>query len=317
MTRDPIPGVHHVTAIAADPQRNIDFYTSILGLRLVKQTVNFDDPTTYHFYYGDTVGTPGSVLTFFPWPGAAPGRVGPGQVSTTSFVIPESAIDFWTSRLDEQNVNVQAPIERFGETVLPFTDPDGLRLELVATDTDIDPWAHGPIPPEHGIRGFHGVSLQSAAPSETIAVLETMELARTDQQGDRVRFRAAGDRACVVDVITGTDIRPGRMGPGTVHHVAFRTRNETTQDAWRDELTAADLPVTPPRDRQYFRSIYFRDPGDILFEIATDGPGFTRDESREALGTTLKLPPWLEDQRESISGSLPDIQIPAPGNRSR
>lgn len=317
MTLDHIPGVHHVTAIAGDPQRNIDFYTSILGLRLVKQTVNFDDPTTYHFYYGDTGGTPGSVITFFPWPDGSPGRVGVGQVSTTSFVIPESAVGFWISRLDDHNVDARAPIERFGETVLPFTDPDGLRLELVTSDSDIEPWAQGPIPTDHGIRGFHGVSLQSAAPDETISVLETMGFTRTDQQGDRVRFRATGDRADVVDVIAGTNTQPGQLGTGTVHHVAFRTRNEKTQDAWRDELTSAGLSVTPPRDRQYFRSIYFREPGGILFEIATDGPGFTRDEPRETLGTALKLPPWLEDQRAVIRDSLPAIRAPATGDRSR
>lgn len=305
-------GIHHVTAIASDPQRNFDFYTEGLGLRLVKKTVNFDDKFTYHLYYGDEVGTPGTIMTFFPFEGGRRGRAGRGQTSATAFVIPTDSIGYWTDRLAELDVNVNEPEERFGETVLPFRDHDGQRLELVASDdTDVEPWDGGPVPAEHAIRGFHGVTLLSGAPETTEAVLETLGYEREDERGDRVRYRTGGERAAVVDVLHREDASRGRMGAGTVHHVAFRTADDDEQASWRETLSNVGLSVTPVKDRQYFRSIYFREPGGILFEIATDEPGFTRDESREELGTNLKLPPWLEDDRELLESRLPEIRARA------
>ncbi|MFC6837349.1 ring-cleaving dioxygenase [Halomarina ordinaria] len=308
---DTIPGLHHVTAIASDPQANVDFYTDVLGLRLVKRTVNFDDKFTYHLYYGDETGTPGTVLTFFPFAGAVGGRVGAGQTSATVFVVPPESVDYWVDRLDDLGVDRDAPAERFEETVVPFRDHDGQPFELVTGESDVEPWADGPVPAEHAIRGFHGVTLHSLDVDATAAVLETMGYERLasedagDGAGERVRYVAPGERAEFVDLVGGGE--RGRQGVGTVHHVAFRTDDDASQEAWRDRLVDAGMSVTPVKDRQYFRSIYFREPGGVLFEIATDGPGFTRDESVEALGSDLQLPPWLEEDRETIESQLPPL----------
>ncbi|MFC4550373.1 MULTISPECIES: ring-cleaving dioxygenase [Halorussus] len=313
---DRVSGVHHVTAIASDPQRNVEFYTDVLGLRLVKKTVNFDDKYTYHLYYGDERGTPGTILTFFPFDGAAQGRVGAGQVGATAFAIPPGSADYWVDRLESKGVSVGDSRERFGETVVPFEDHDGQPLELVesASKSDgIDPWDDSPVPVERAIRGFHGVTLNSTDFGATATVLETMGYEREGISDDgtdgRTRFRAAGDRASVVDLVDAADEQRGRQGYGTVHHVAFRTPDDESQAAWRDRLGDAGLFVTPVKDRQYFRSVYFREPGSVLFEIATDPPGFTRDETVEALGTDLKLPPWLENDREAIESRLPEIHV--------
>nr|WP_254545541.1 ring-cleaving dioxygenase [Halomarina sp. BND7] len=306
---DTIPGIHHVTSIASDPQANVDFYTEVLGLRLVKRTVNFDDKFTYHLYYGDETGTPGTILTFFPFVGATKGSVGAGQTTATAFVVPPDAIDYWLDRLDDLGVDRDDPEERFGETVLPFRDHDGQPLELVAGESPVEPWAEGPVPAEYAIRGFHGVTLHTTDPESTAAVLETMGFEREAADGDRVRYRASGDRASVVDLLAREGPR-GRQGVGTVHHVAFRTPDDERQRAWRERLTDAGLSVTPVKDRQYFRSIYFREPGGVLFEIATDPPGFTRDEDAAELGSALKLPPWLEEEREMIAEQLPPISTP-------
>lgn len=301
-------GIHHVTAIAGDPRANVEFYTDVLGLRLVKKTVNFDDKFTYHLYYGDDTGTPGTILTFFPFEGAQPGRSGRGQASATAFVIPDGSVDYWIDRLVSAGVDVDEPTERFAETVVPFRDGDGQALELVTGESSVQPWDNGSVPAEHAIRGFHGVTLHSADPEVTGAVLETLGYERAGEHGDRVRYRTAGDRAAVIDLLTRNGPR-GRQGPGTVHHVAFRTADDDEQAAWRERLTEAGLHVTPVKDRQYFRSIYFREPGGVLFEIATDPPGFTRDEPVAALGSSLKLPPWLEDERELIESRLPDLTV--------
>ena len=306
---DRTDGIHHVTAISGDARETADFYAGVLGLRLVKKTVNFDDPSTYHLYFGDETGSPGTILTFFPFGGGYGGRVGKGQTSATAFSIPEGSVAFWDDRLDDLGVDADEPVERFGETVLPLRDGDGQPIELVEADSPVEPWADGPVPAEHALRGFHGITLRSARPDATAEVLERLGYERGDEEGDRSRFRAAGDRAAVVDVRDPGDAMGGRQGSGTVHHVAFRAPDDDAQFAWRDRLIEAGLHVTGQKDRQYFRSIYFREPGGVLFEIATDGPGFTRDEDVAELGTDLKLPPWLEEDREFLEQRLPPVEV--------
>ena len=299
--------IHHVTSIASDPQQNVDFYTEVLGLRLVKKTVNFDDKYTYHLYYGDEVGAPGTILTFFPFENGRPGRVGRGQTSATAFVIPEGSVEYWIDRLKSHDIEVHSPRTRFDETVVPFRDHDGQPFELVTGTTDIEPWVDGPVPAENAIRGFHSVTLASLNPEQTEEVLETLGYEPTEQDDDRTRYRASGDRAAIVDVRECSDAPQGRQVVGTVHHVAFRAPDEETQLEWRDQLNDSGLQVTPQKDRQYFKSIYFREPGGVLFEIATDEPGFTRDESKAELGMELKLPPWLENERRTLEERLPKI----------
>ncbi|WP_227379125.1 ring-cleaving dioxygenase [Haladaptatus halobius] len=301
-------GLHHVTSISSNPQRNVDFYTEVLGLRLVKRTVNFDDKYTYHLYYGDDVGTPGTVLTFFPFEGARQGRVGRGQTSATAFVIPEGSVDYWIDRLESKDVDVDTPHTRFDETVVPFRDHDGQPLELVTGTSDIEPWTDGPVPADKAIRGFHSVTLDSLNPEQTSTVLETLGYESIAQDGDRTRYKTAGTRASVIDVLDRPGAQRGQRGVGTVHHVAFRTPDTQTQEEWLAPLSEIGLRVTPQKDRQYFKSIYFREPGGILFEIATEGPGFTRDESASDLGTELKLPPWLESDRTMLEERLPEIE---------
>lgn len=305
----PVSGLHHVTAIAGDAQANLDFYTDDLGLRLLKRTVNFDDPTTYHLYYGDAVGTPGTALTSFPFAGATAGRVGPGQVSRTAFAVPPDSIDYWWDRFTARDVDVSPPTKRFGDPVLPFRDPDGLPLELVEVGGNgtVEPWDDGPVPGRRALRGFHGVTLRSTAPDATGSVLETLGFEAVTTADGQTRYVAAGDRAAVVDLYDDGGAGTARQGAGTVHHVAFRTANKETQADWRAHLVDHGYRVTPVRDRLYFQSIYFREPGGILFEIATEGPGFTADEAASDLGSSLKLPPWLDDDRESIVASLPPL----------
>lgn len=302
-------GLHHITSISSDPQRNVDFYTEVLGLRLVKRTVNFDDKYTYHLYYGDELGTPGTVLTFFPFENGRPGRVGRGQTSAIAFVIPEGAVGYWVDRLASHDIEVDSPRSRFDETVVPFRDHDGQPLELVTGTNDVEPWVDGTVPVENAIRGFHSVTLTSLNPEQTGRVLEIQGYESIAQNEERMRYRASGSRAKIVDVREHPDGPLGRQGAGTVHHVAFRAPDEKTQLEWRKQLTDSGLQVTPQKDRQYFKSIYFREPGGVLFEIATDGPGFTRDESNEDLGTGLKLPPWLENERETLEKRLPEIAV--------
>ena len=327
-----ILGIHHVTAIASDPQKNIDFYTQILGLRLVKLTVNFDDPTTYHLYFGDEIGRPGTILTFFPWPNAPKGHRGTGQVITTSFLIPEHSIDYWVGRLKNQKVAVQGPTRRFGDTeeVLTLYDPDGLELELVANrsaeDRTLHVWKEGPIPIEHAIRGFYSVTLSEVGYEHTAHVL-TNELGfkLIGQDGSRFRFQistAKDDDANrnnskeyyhgsnIVDVLCLPNTQYGMIGVGTVHHVAWRTPTDEQQRALRDKIVKAGLNATPVIDRTYFHSVYFREPGGVLFEIATNPPGFAIDEKVEELGTHLMLPPWLESVRKDLERVLPQVHLP-------
>ncbi len=307
-----IRGLHHVTAIAGDPQRNLDFCTGALGLRLVKLTVNFDDPETYHFYFGDRTGAPGTLLTFFPWAGAPPGRRGAGQITVTSFAIPAAACDYWVERFRERNVVINDRAERFGEPVIGFQDPDGLRLELVCCEDGREAWKDGPVPAEFAIRGLHAVTLSEEGYERTERLLtSTLSFRPEAREGNRFRYACGpGGPGSLVDVVCVPDLAPGRTGVGTVHHVAWRARDEVEQGAWRREVVRAELNVTPVMERKYFRSIYFREPGGVLFEIATDGPGFAVDEALEALGTSLALPGWLEPKRSYIEARLPPLRLP-------
>ena len=306
-------GLHHVTAVAGEPRTNLRFYAETLGLRLVKRTVNFDDTTTYHLYYGNRTGEPGTALTFFAFEDARAGRPGRGQAVATAFAVPPGSLAYWADRLGASEATVGERVERFGAGVLPVSDPDGQPLELVEADAPVEPWSEGPVPGERAIRGCFGVTLQSADPDATGSVLDLLGFERAGTHpepdgGERVRYVAGGDRATVVDLLRREPPR-GRPGVGTVHHVAFRAADAEEQAAWRDRLSEAGQFVTPQKDRQYFRSIYFREPGGILFEIATDGPGFTADESVEDLGSGLRLPPWLEDDREGIEAALPPLGV--------
>ncbi len=305
-------GIHHVTAIASDAVRNLEFYASVLGLRLVKKTVNFDDPGTYHFYFGDRTGRPGTILTFFPWRGARRGSEGPGQATATGFSVPVGSMGFWGERLDRAGVVREAAVERFGLEILPFRDPDGLRLELVeeAPFDGSDPWTGSEVPEDYAIRGFHGVTLTENAlePSARLLV-ERLGFEPAGEVGDRYRFEARGSGSGrVVELLHRPNLAPGGMGAGTVHHVAYRAADDEQQGAFAGELAAAGVPVTPVQDRRYFRSIYFREPGGVLFEIATDSPGFATDESIEDLGTALMLPPWLESSRDRIESVLQPLE---------
>ena len=315
-------GLHHVTAIAGDPQENVDFYEGVLGLRLVKKTVNFDDPTSYHLYYGDSLGSPGTIMTFFSWPGAQRGRMGTGQVNATSFGIPEGSLGYWTERLVERGVRFEKPTKRFGETVLALEDPDGLAVELVARpETDGGEqtvWEGGPVPAEHAIRGIPGVTLSEEDGSITKDLLtDLLGFEQVAEEDGRARYLSrspdgepGGDFA---DVLVEPDGQRGLSSVGTVHHVAWRAPDEETQELWREEIAGRGLNVTPILERKYFRSIYFREPGGGLFEIATVGPGWTADEADEPRGESWKLPPWLEDDRGEIEKSLPPIRLPRQG----
>ena len=310
-----IPGIHHITAIAGDPQRNVDFYVGALGLRMVKRTVNFDDPGTYHLYYGDESGRPGSLLTFFPWPGAPRGRIGSGQATATSYSIPPESVGFWLERLKQQDVATRRPESRFGDQVISFSDPDGLPLELKASEESDPraPWRDGPVPVAHAIRGFHGVTLLEERPEETARLLtDTLGFRASGESEGRRRFAAGrGGPGAFVDVVAGPGSPRGIVAVGTVHHVAWRTSSDAEQEEWRKKLAALSYNVTPIIDRKYFRSIYFREPGGVLFEIATDAPGFAVDESPELLGASLVLPPWLEPRRGELTAALPPIRLPA------
>lgn len=313
---DQTPGIHHVTAIAGDPQRNVDFYAGVLGLRPVKRTVNYDDPYTYHLYYGDELGRPGTTMTFFPWPDGRPGRRGAGQVTTVSFLIPPDSVEFWLDRLRGSNVDVERPTARFDEEVVGLWDPDGVRLELVAHESaaDVEPWTDGPVPPEHAVRGFRGVTAAVEGYERTADLLtDHLGLPFDAEENGRHRFAAEeGGLGSVLDLCPTPDA-PGSTGVGTVHHVAVRAADEDEQAEFREALVEAGFDVTPVVDRGYFRSIYFREPGGVLFEVATDGPGFTVDEPEAALGTRLMLPEWLEDDRATIERRLPPVRLPGEG----
>jgi len=307
-----LPGLHHVTAICGDPRRNVAFYSDALGLRFIKQTVNFDDPTTYHLYYGNDGATPGSAMTFFPWMQLRRGRPGTGQAYATAFSVPAGSLEFWSARLRTHGVDVVGPVDRFGESVLAFTDPDGLGLELVATSApDTRPPAvHPDIPAAHAIRGFHSVTLALADAAPTQALFTaTMGWRVAANDGLRTRLVAAdGGPGSIVDLLVDPRLPRGLSGGGTVHHVAFRTPDDATQVAARRALAAAGRNVSPVIDRNYFHSIYYPEPGGVLFEIATDGPGFAVDEPLETLGQKLQLPPQYEPHRAEIVAALPPLK---------
>jgi glyoxalase family protein len=313
--KNSIPGIHHVTAIAGDPQANIDFYAGLLGLRLVKLTVNFDDPTTYHLYYGDGQGHPGTILTFFPWPNARRGRIGTGQVTVTSFAVPADSLHFWEKYLQQRRIPCKRVQSLLEQEVLAFTDPDGLQLELVST-SHADPdrvWRHGPVPPEFAIRGFHHVTLAEEGYERTAELLtETMGFRLIESKGNRFRYTTSSDSApragTSVDLLCTPAGRSGLVAVGTVHHLAWRTPTDEQQIDWRQAL--GHYNVTPVLDRQYFHSIYFREPGGVLFEIATDPPGFAIDEPAEELGSHLVLPAWLEPHRAELEQVLPKVRLP-------
>ncbi len=313
----PIPGLHHVTAICGDAQRNHEFYTRTMGLRLVKKTVNFDDPGTYHLYYADGAGTPGSVLTFFPWPNMPKGRSGPGQISAAAFATSEAGLVYWQRRLKESGVPVRGPMQRFDEVYVEFDDPDGMKLELVVADqaSAFTPWSQSPVPPAMQLRGFHSVTLAEDGYERTHALL-TREMGWTfsGQSGERFRYRAPGNGpAAIVDVLCLPGAKVGVAGMGTVHHVAFRVPDDNAQETWRQSLAENGHNISPMRDRTYFHSIYFREPGGILFEIATDTPGFAHDEPAETMGERLMLPDQFEPMRRRLEGLLPVLK-PAPGS---
>ncbi|WP_336487678.1 ring-cleaving dioxygenase [Methylobacterium nigriterrae] len=304
-------GLHHVTAFSGPAARNLDFYRGVLGLRLVKKTVNFDDPGTYHLYYGDETGQPGTILTFFPWEHAAPGRVGIGETQETAFRVPRASIGYWAHRLLAHGVTHEAPAQVFGETVLPFRDPDGLALALVGTDADGGEagWAGGGIPAEHAIRGLHGVTLLLRDAGPTAAILSgVLGFREVGREGASTRFRSDAHLGGAMTLRAVGDFLPGRPGAGSVHHIAFRAADDAAQaEVVRKLNEEHGLVVTEQRDRNYFRSVYFREPGGVLFEIATDLPGFAVDEPAAGLGQALKLPPFLEPHRAEIEAALPKV----------
>jgi glyoxalase family protein len=309
-----IAGLHHVTAIASDPQRNLDFYVGLLGLRFVKRTVNFDDPGSYHFYFGDNRGTPGTILTFFPWPGARRGIRGTGQIEATAFAISRDSIGYWLERCKQQHVTAEK-ISRFGEEAIRFTDPDGLLIELIASSSParVEAWPDSPIPAEHALHGFHSVSAALEGYERTARLLtDTFGYHLIEESGNRFRFASPDDSAPgrIVDLLCMPDTETGRVAAGSVHHIAFRAKDEAEQLKWREQLVELGYNVTPVIDRTYFHSIYFREPGGVLFEIATEPPGFTLDEKVEELGTHLRLPQWMESARSQIEKILPPIQVP-------
>lgn len=306
-----VTGLHHITAIASDPRQNLDFYTRILGLRFVKKSVNQDDPGTYHLYYGDYAASPGTILTFFPWAGLPRGRAGTGQAWATAFSVPAGALSFWVERFTKLGVPQQPVAQRFTDEVLPFTDPDGLRLELVATN-ETDPRLAAPskdIPAGFAIRGFHSSTLALAESTATVRVLtQSMGYNLTNHRGPRARYSpGTGGPGTYVDLLTDPALPRGLSGAGTVHHVAFRVADDAQEVAAWEILRNSGLSVSPVIDRAYFKSIYYREPGGVLFEIATDGPGFAIDEPLDQLGTKLGLPPHLEPHRAGIETALPKL----------
>ena len=305
-----IAGLHHVTAIASNPQRNLDFYTEVLGLRFVKKTVNFDDPGTYHFYFGDDTGAPGTLLTFFPWPHARKGAVGVGEVLATAFSIPPGSTPYWTERFRSLHVTFDQST-RFDSQVIGLADPDGMRLELIeqAEAHAGEAPRYSDVPPASAIQGFYGVTLLERRVEPTSVLLEVMGLKERARSGNYVRFAPTGVAlGRFVDVLVDGEAKPGRQGAGSVHHIAFRNTDDANQQAWHDRL-ASLVNVTPVQERTYFRSIYFHEPGGVLFEMATDTPGFLIDEPIESLGEALRIPEWYELQRPMIEARLPPLTL--------
>lgn len=302
-------GIHHITAIVGHPQENVDFYAGVLGLRLVKQTVNFDDPGTYHLYFGNEGGKPGTIITFFPWANARQGKIGDGQVGVTSYVVPKGAMDFWEQRLAKFGIPA-TKMERFGEQYLEFDDPHGLHLEIVEREEgEKNTWQVGEINSDVAIKGFGGATLLSVKPQETAQLLESvMGLQKVGQEGDFIRFQSSADIGNVIDLKL-TTIGRGQMGVGTVHHIAWRAKDDEDQLEWQKYVADSGYGVTAVRDRNYFNAIYFKEHGEILFEIATDPPGFAHDESLETMGEKLMLPEQYETHRDQIERALIPFEV--------
>lgn len=307
-----ILGLHHITAIANNAQRNFDFYTQVLGLRLVKKTVNFDDPGTYHLYYGNEEGTPGTILTFFPWEGIGPGKNGVGMATEIGYSVPQDSLDNWVGRLREFGVSMGEQAERFGEHYLPFTDPDGLSLSfIVSKATDDRPaWETADVKQDIATHGFHSVTLSLQTIDRTAKVLTDIFGYRLlAQEENRYRFITdAIPNASIVDLLEEPKGELGRNAAGTNHHVAFRVANEAIQMDYRETILRKGIQITPKINRDYFFSLYFREPGGVLFEIATDNPGFTVDEPLEELGLSLRLPGQHEALRTNLESTLPALK---------
>src|SRR5215471_12319635 len=308
-----IPGIHHVTCITSDVQKCVDFYVNVLGLRFIKKSINQDMPDTYHIYFGDYLGTPGTAMTFFGWPTWPKQRAGVGQITTVSFQVPTGSLGFWSKRLKDFDADHRM-VSGHDADALVLHDPDGIELNLVAQSSDDrwKPWPDAPVDPEHAIRGFHSVTMTLAEVAATFNLLTSvMGFRVAAEDGNRTRFETGeGGPHATLDVIESPEGPEGSESTGTVHHVAWRTPDAESQKRWRSDLTTAGRNVTPVIDRWYFKSIYFREPGGVLFEIATDGPGFTVDESPENLGTSLSLPPWFQVRRERLDEILPPIVVP-------
>lgn len=313
MSKQLIKGLHHVTAMAGSPQQNVDFYVGILGLRLVKKTVNFDAPDVYHLYYGDETGSPGSIMTFFPFRNIRQGAHGLGQAATTTFSIPKGSLDYWLKRFEQFEVNHKQPQTRFNEVVIYFEDWDGLGLELIANDQDQRaPFTYGHIPLEHAIRGFYSVELWENTYERTEALLvNQLDHQFVAESGPRRRYsvNADGQPGQIIDIVWDAQKRYGIDGSGTVHHIAFDTPSDEDQLAVREKILSARVQATQVLNRQYFHSIYFREPGGVLFEVATTPPGFLYDEDKAHLGESLKLPPWEEHRRDYIEKLLTPIIV--------
>ncbi|MXV51283.1 ring-cleaving dioxygenase [Pedobacter sp. HMF7647] len=312
MPQEPITGIHHVTAIASSTSKNLHFYAGVLGLKLIKQTVNFDAPEVYHLYYGNETGQPGSVMTFFPYEGLVKGRHGKGMLNTTTFSVPLSSLDYWINRLKSFDILYKEPEERFdNEAVIYFEDEDGLGLELIFNDRDQRKgYSGGPVAEEHAIKGFYSVEIWEEGYERTAGLLtEQLNHKLVAEKGNRFRFAAKDAPGNYVDVLCTPDVLKGLAGSGTVHHVAFSTPDKESQEEVRKKILLRMLNPTPILDRKYFTSIYFREPGGVLFEVATAAPGFSVDEDISSLGKELKLPDWLEKDREKISAKLPPLAI--------
>jgi glyoxalase family protein len=308
---DKISGLHHITAIASHAQRNYDFYTRVLGLRLIKKTVNFDDPGTYHFYFGNETGAPGTILTFFPWEGIQKGRKGTGMATEIGYSVPKGSLEFWTKRFNEHKVKYHAVKERFGEQYLQFEDPDGLLLNLIVSNTEDNrkSWITDEVKEDVATKGFHNIVLTVQNSEPTAKVLtDIFGYKFLTREGNRYRFITnAVETANIVDIIEEPNGERGIIAGGTNHHVAFRVKDDTILMKFRERIAAGGFRITEKIDRNYFYSLYFREKGGILFELATDNPGFANDESVSELGTHLMLPSQYEGNRKKIEEVLPKL----------
>ncbi len=305
-----IKGLHHITAVSGPPQENYDFYRNTLGLRFTKKTINFDDPTTYHLYYGNYNATPGSSITFFPWSHVGQGSPSTGEATVVDYAIPENSLDYWIQRFDELGVKHKNPATLFGFDILPLQDNDGMRIRLVEDEriSKVETKGMGGVDDKHAIRGFFGTTLSLADPGRTAELMSEFgwEHSGSENGIDRYTSEPENNLGTVVDLKKEPDLN-GRFGRGSIHHVAFRVPDDEAQSDWRKKLLQMGFQVTPVQNRDYFRSIYFREPGGVLFELATDIPGFTKDESLEKLGEKLQLPAWYEKDREQIEAQLPEL----------